>query len=243
MKILFATPAAAGMVHIKWHKSVLTQLFNAPERLLQQEKYSIAEYTVEGYSGLGKDRGVIASFALRHKFDKLFFVDADQSFTWEQFKTIVDSDKPIVAGVVALKQYPIQLNFTPLVDDKDCFLSDGGKIMHTGLENLHKKYGKTEIPVQCMGTAFMCIDVKVLAAMVENGSCPPFIFDDTYTKQKVTCWDFFQSGVVGDLYFGEDWAFCAQAKRAGFQSYINSSVRVDHHGSHTFRVGNELSEP
>lgn len=239
MKILLATPCAQGVVRYEYCQSILTQVFNHPERLANQERYQVALYLVGGYSGLGKDRGIIASYALREGFDKLVFIDSDQKFYWNQFKALVDSDKPVVAGVIALKDYPQNLNFTPNVDDLDCFIVDQSRITPNGLKILKEKHEKDEIPVQCMGTGFMSIDVAVLMKLSET--CPTFYHVDVVTKERVKVWDFFQTGVVNGLYFGEDWAFCAQAKRAGFQSYINASVLVDHIGSHNYKVGSELN--
>lgn len=238
MKILLATPCSAGQVHYKYCQSLLHQAFLSPERLQNLEKYDIALFHLGGYSGLGKDRGIMASTALRGGFDKIIFIDADQSWTWPQLKAIIDSDKPIVAGVVALKQYPIQLNFVPNVDDRDCFAEENGKIMSKGLNRLLKKHNQDEIPVQGVGTAFMAIDVSVLQALTKK--CPSFIYHENSSGKKVTCYDFFQSGVVNELYIGEDFGFVFQAKRAGFQAYINGSVRVDHHGGHDYQIGNEL---
>lgn len=243
MKILLATPCSGGQVHYKYCQSLLHQAFLSPDRLQNIEKYDIALYHLGGYSGLGKDRGIMASMALRSGFDKIVFIDGDQSWTWPQLKAIIDSDKPIVAGVVALKKYPIQLNFVPNLEDRDCFEPERGRIMAKGLNRLIEKHKSNEIPVQGTGTAFMAIDVSVLKKLSEPGfdySCPSFMFIEGATGKKVTCWDFFQSGVVEGLYIGEDFGFVFQAKRAGFQAYINGNVRVDHHGGHDYQIGNEI---
>lgn len=244
MKILIATPCAGDQVHRKYLHSLLTQTFNHEGRLADQQKYDLALYTVAGVSGLGKDRGVMASYALRNGFDKIFFIDADQSWNWDQFKKLVDSNQPIIAGVVALKSYPIQLNFVPMVEDKDAFELEDGKIMASGLERLFQKHNRNpEIPVQGLGTAFLCIDCNVLRTLAANKAAPAFIYQDAHTKQRVTCWDFFQSGVVENLYIGEDFGFCFQAARSGFIPRINAEVHVDHHGAHTYTIGSQLRSP
>ena len=240
MKILIATPCAQGQVHYKYLQSLLTQTFLAEERLQDQATYQLALYTVAGVSGLGKDRGVIASYALRNNFDKLFFIDADQSWSWPQFKAIADSKRPITAGVVALKNYPVQLNFTPRTQDADCFEADSHRVTPTVLQNLYSKYQQDTIEVQVLGTGFTCLDVLVLKALVEQNRAPEFFHKDTAEYKDVKCWDFFQSGVVNGAYIGEDWAFCIQAARLGFRSYINPTVHITHHGQHEYIVGKEV---
>lgn len=237
MRIMLATPCSGGKAEYEYTLSLLTQTFLHPERLLQQEKYNIGLELVGGSSGLAKDRGVIASHALHLGYDKLMLIDSDQAWTWEQLKAILDSDKPIVCGVVALKQYPILLNFTPNVADKDCFAEETGKVTPKGLARLREKHGADEIPVQCAGTGFMCIDVSVLKELAKT--CPEFYHPDKFTDKKPH--DFFMTGVVNGIYMGEDWAHCAMAKRSGFQTYINSSVHIDHIGRHTYKIGQEIA--
>ena len=121
LQILLCTPCSRGFVRQEYSACLLTQFFNHPDRLANQQRYQLAIYQIKGYSGLGKDRGVLASYALRHRFDKIFFVDDDMEWRWDQCKTLFDSDKPIIAGVAPLKQFPAPMNFTPLDEDKDCF--------------------------------------------------------------------------------------------------------------------------
>lgn len=252
MKILIATPCAADQVHRMYMHSILTQTFNASDRLTNQNRYNIALYTAGGFSGLGKDRGVMASHALRNGFDKLFFIDADQSWIWPQFKRIVDSDKPITCGIVPLKKYPLALNFTPLEEDLSLFKAEDSLVTPEGLIRIADKYIKfdlepqknlnldTTFPVKLAGTAFMCIDVKVLKTLAQNGSAPVFYHADSMSGEKVMCWDFFQSGAINGFYIGEDWGFCAQAAHAGFTTYMDSQVLIDHHGQHTYQIGASL---
>lgn len=239
MRILLATPCGGGQVHHLYTQSLLTEAFLNSDRLQNQHRYELGSYLVGGFSGLAKDRGVVASYALREGFDKIVFIDSDQSWAWPQLKALLDSDKMVIAGVVALKEYPIQLNFTPLVEDKDCF--EGGKITPNGLKKLQKKHAGTyEIEVQACGTAFLAIDTSVLKALVENKSCPMFLYKDVHSEKMVENWDFFQTGVINERYYGEDYSFCFQAKRAGFSAYINSFVHIDHHGGHTYSIGKEI---
>lgn len=227
------------MVHAEYMMSVLARTINAPDRLRNLQRYDVAPYFTHGASGLSKDRNIVASYALRNGFDKLFCIDSDQTWDWWQFKSLVDSDKSIIAGVVPLKAFPIQLNFTPMLSDKEVFEPDNRAVNPKGLERLIKKHGTDEIPVQCMGTAFMCIDVSVFAKLAQSKDCPKFAFEQD--GKKVWVYDFFQSGVVEPLYYGEDWGFCIQAARAGYQPYINSKVHLPHIGLHTYRIGQELT--
>lgn len=241
MNILIATPCAYGMVRQEYSSCLLSQTFIHPDRLNNQEKYHLALYQTRGYSGLGKDRGVIASYALRHKFDKLMFIDNDMQWTWEQLKMILDSDKKVVGGIAALKQYPVKMNFVLRPEDKDLADDTATKtVTHEGFKKLRAKYKEqTEIKVGGVGTAFMCIDVSVLEKT--KAFAKPFAYPDPSDLSKlVQNWDFFPSGPLDNYYFGEDWGACIQFQRAGFDIHINTEVRINHIGDHTFMIGDVI---
>lgn len=238
MKILLCTPCAGGFVRYEYMQSVLTQVFCAPDRLLHQDQFDVALYLAGGASGLGRDRAVMASYALRNNFDRLFFIDSDQDFTWDQFRAIATSEHPICAGVVPMKMLPFRLNFTPMEEDRaDCFSKENETITTKGLELLVAKYPEQkEIRVCTTGTAFLSVDVKVLATLTKT--IEKFKFVDPNTQKTNTCWDFFPSGPLGGIYLGEDWGFCTIAQRAGFPIHINPAVKIPHIGTYTYDIDN-----
>lgn len=235
MKIMLATPCFQGVATMDYMQCLLTETLLNPDRLLQQQRYNILPYFQKGYSGLGKDRGTMASYALKLGCDKIIFIDSDQAWTWNDLKKILDSEKQIVAGVIPLKKMPQVLNFTPLMEDMDAFEDEGKEITPVGLRRLRQKYhGQDEIEVEMTGTGFLSVDRSVLEAL--SKTCDQFLYYDPHTQTKQIGWDFFPSGAMGGVYMGEDWGHCIIAKRAGFKIYINSSVFIDHVGNFTYRV-------
>jgi len=214
-------------------------LFLHPQRLQDQRTYDIAYNLVHGNSGLSKDRSIVASTALHMGFDKLFFIDADQSWRFEDFARLVHSPHKIVGAPIAQKKRPISLNFTPLERDNDCFKDSNGVPTPKGLQKLMEKYPKKEIEVALLGTGFMCVDVSVLSDL--TATAPQFDYIHPQTGQKMTCWEFFPSGAADGIYWGEDWALCRNAKHAGHSIFINPYCNgVGHHGDDSFFVGDEL---
>lgn len=243
MKILIATPCNMGMVTQEYSNCLLTQAFCNPDRLANQDKYELALYQTSGVSGLGRDRSVIATYALRNNFDKLMFIDSDQAWEWVDIRTLVDSEHLIIAGVVPLKAYPLILNFQPLMDDRECFEDEDNCITPKGLRRFRKKHSdKPELEVELTGTGFMCIDVRVLRKLAETSE--PFWFHNpSGDTPKMLCWDFFATGPLSKVYMSDDWGFCVQAKRAGYKVHINSTVFLDHIGRHCYRIDpNEVFE-
>lgn len=227
------------MVHWRYVNSLLPELFCAPDRLDNIAKYDIAHYLAGGYSGLGKDRGIMASYALRAGFDKLLFIDADQSWTWPQVKKLIDSPYPITAGMVPLKSHPIQLNFTTQPNEAAFFEPEAGIVTPLGIDRWRKaNQGDGFIKVSAAGTAFMSIDVPVLRHLAETKAVEPFIFKETSNgvEKFVKCWDFFPSGPIENNYYGEDYGFCICAGRAGFPVYVDTSIEIPHHGQFEYTV-------
>lgn len=234
MKALICTPCAEGKVHADYMLSMLSETMLNPDRLMNQRKYDIGLQIAKGASGLGKDRGTLASFALREKMDKLVFIDSDQQWTWRMLKSLLDSEKPIIGGIVALKKYPVSLNFTACPNDKHFFEGPGQLADLAGLEKMVDHHGTNELKVTAVGTGFLVIDVAVLKALSEI--CPTFKDTNALTGQETIGWDFFQTTVINGTWFGEDWGFCLKAAECGFETHINASVRPAHIGQHTYFV-------
>lgn len=248
MKILVATPAAGGLVHWKYTNALLPELFNAPERLNNLARYDIAHLLAGGYSGLGKDRDIMASTALRMGFDKLLFIDADQSWKWEQIKKIVESPHPITAGMVPLKSHPIQLNFTTEPQDSHFFDEEAGIVSPRGIDRWRAANpGQDYLKVSAAGTAFLCIDVnKVLRPLASQGKADAFLYKETDGRdgsRMVKCWDFFPSGAIENNYYGEDYGFCILAQRAGFPIHVDTSIEIPHYGQYEYNCAQGREEP
>jgi hypothetical protein len=244
MKVLIATPCAGGMVHGKYCFAMLTEAFIAPGRLAELDKYQLIPYFQFGSSGLSKDRSIAASLALRSGFDKILFIDSDQSWTWDQMKKILDSPHPITAAMIPLKSYPIQLNFTTQPQDKRFFEAEDGIVSPRGIDRW-RDYNPREdyIQVSAAGTGFMSIDCKVLDKLTTHQNCEPFMYAKSGNgilgasdKELVKCWNFFPSGPINNNYYGEDYGFCIMAGQLGYPIHVDVTVEVAHHGQHEFRV-------
>jgi len=236
INILIATPCRDGNVRHEYMMALLNQTFLNTERLQNWQHYNLGFYSTASDSGLGKERGVIASYACRYNFDKLFFIDADMVWSWSDFKKIVTSDKKIIAGVASMKLFPQVLNFTLKPEERHLYEKE--KATYKTLLQLPNE----EHEVATTGTAFTCIDVSVLKEMADKKLAPAFKSYDSMEGKNVWCYDFFQNGVVNEMYAGEDWGFVIQARRMGVPVHINTSVWVGHVGTHRYVVDGGLYE-
>lgn len=206
---------------------------------LNQHTYEIGIYTLSQESLLARGRNHQAAQALRQGWDKILFIDADEGWSWDDFKAIVSSPHPITAGVVPLKAFVDQpmsfrtsLNYLPFRDDEKYYTRAIRDI--DGMERHAKDKGSKLISVAFTGTGFLCIDHKVLMSLAEVA--PSYLYPDPATGQTQTHWAFFDGGPLNSMYYSEDWAFCDMARKAGFDIMVHTGVRITHTGNHTFKA-------
>jgi len=207
---------------------------------LNQHTFEVGIYTLSGESLLARGRNHMAATALRGGWDKLLFIDSDESWTWEDFQKIASSPHPITAGVVPLKtfvDYPrsfkTSLNYLPFTEDEKYYnraLRDmEGMERHVAGSKSHL------IKVAFTGTGFLCIDKSVLMTMAETA--PHYLYPDPATGQVQSHWAFFDGGPINAAYYSEDWAMCQKARELGYDIMVDTSIRISHVGFHTYRAG------
>jgi hypothetical protein len=174
----------------------------------------------------------IAQVCLTGGWDKLMFIDADAGWTWDNLKKILMSPHPVTAGVCPLKTYPISLNFLPFREDEKYF--ENAQRSVASMKAMAAGHQNSLVKVPFVGTAFMCIDRKVLAKLAETAD--HYIYPNPHTGQPESHWDFFKVHSVSDTYLSEDWSFCDQARKKGFDVYIDTEVIITHTGNHLFRA-------
>src|SRR3990167_11436476 len=130
-------------------------------------------YTLGGESLLARGRNHMAQVAMTEGWNKLFFIDADEGFTWENFMAIAGSPYPVAAGLVPLKTYvdyprsfKTSLNFLPFLED-ECFFVGSLRTLESTLRLARAKKSDW-IKVAFTGTGFLCIDVGVFAKLAET---------------------------------------------------------------------------
>lgn len=231
MKVLIGTPAGNGQLTTQYVMSFISTLGLAIKNGIQPVLYTLSQESL-----LPRGRNHIAQVAMKEKYQKLFFIDADTGWFPEQFMHIVMSPFPIVAGCVPLKTYPIVLNYLPFKEDEKYFVN----ALRTpeATRKMREAYGKAEVPVAFTGTAFLCIDTGVLEKLSETTET--YQYPNPFSGQQETHWDFFGGGPMSGTYYSEDWAFCKKARDIGFDVRVNLDIMVNHVGTHVFQTHNQM---
>lgn len=241
MKTLVGTLCGGGQVSAMYHLAFGHQCMLNPDRLKEQKKYNIGQYLLWKESLISRGRNHIAQVAMSQKWDRLFFIDADMYWQWPHMKAVIDAcdaseGRGVVAGSAPRKEYPLRLNFMPYPDDEKYFLPDN-QPSAGGMIAMAIEKDTPLIPVPYIGTAFMCIDVKVFHDLADK--TPWYMYPNPTTGESEKHWDFFPVGPVKNQFVSEDWGFCHLAREAGHGVYLHADVIVDHVGGHVFHVDTE----
>lgn len=212
----------------------------ALQKTMNQYTLDVSVYQMCGESLIPRARNHCAQVCLTQGYDKLFFIDADQAWSFNDFREIALSPLPIYGGVVPLKTYPnfpmsyeTSLNFLPFLEDEKYFT----RALRTlsGAINMANGHGSAIVKVAFTGTAFLAIHRSVFLKLAETAK--EYIYPNPVSGQPETHWSFFDGGPVDSVYYSEDWSLCEKARQAGYDININVNVRIPHIGQHKFVAG------
>ncbi len=240
LRVLVATPASGAMVTLQYMLSFIATAEGCRNKRQGKRPIDLGLYTLGNESLISRGRDHCAAVAMYQKWDRLFFIDSDQGWTFEQFEMIINSDKPIIAGITPLKTLPIALNFLPKESDE--FYFKDRMRSYESLLAMREGHGQPEINVGYVGTGFFCIDVaKVLMPMSEQAAS--YRYPNPRTGQLTTHWQFFRTMPIGGMAKSEDWGFVSFARECGIETWINADVAVTHTGAMTFdaRMGANIT--
>lgn len=193
--------------------------------------FEIGLYTLANESLVSRGRNHISATAIRQGWDKLFFIDADASFSPEQFFSVACSPYDLCAGACPLKVLPITLNYLPFKKDENYYKGSIRSV--DSLLKMREGHGSQHVPIAFIGTAFMCISRRLLLKSAEVAD--EYQYPNTQTGHLHTHWNMFNTAPMGGKYMSEDWWFCHQARELGFDVMLDTHVIIAHVGKMTYR--------
>ena len=149
----------------------------------------------------------------RPEVDKLVMIDSDEDVPWDAPYRLAAWDRPIVSGVVC--------SYSEGRGIWACFtLKDQYNVARFPSFNFTNKIpGKGLVEAHSVGTGLVCVKKKVYEDIIAAGEIPYLIPDDIRR----------QAFEIGTLKYGEDTWFCDQARKLGYKSYVDCSVRAVHY--------------
>lgn len=234
MRILVSTPCSNGMLYDSYVYSLLA----TRDRATQEGLCERIDVHFQGKESLiHRARNRAANELRLGGYDKLITIDADISWTYEDFKRIITSDKDIIGGFYPLKAFPVVMNFNPLVELGQEFLSSHRGYDIDAFTKIREKYADPNgiLEVRNMATGFLAVHARVFAKLSETvdvyGTFQP---ESGETKG---FFDYYPSKVINKNLESEDWGFCRIAKEAGFKIYGDMNVALCHTGYWGFSLG------
>jgi len=215
--VLIAMPCYGGMVSDKTAKG----LFNLGKDLRTAE-IDHGLLTIANESLVTKARSRIANFFMNNtEYDKILFIDADVGFTSEDAIKLIQSDKDIVCGAYPMKGIPLRYNYNisspPVAED--------------GL-----------LKIENIGFGFCCLKKEVFQQVqnsygnelkyfpaLNNSSYPPT------EKEYNNSYHYFLEMRKDMCFLPEDFSFFERASSVGYKSWLDTSIRLSHVGSHVYQ--------
>ena len=166
----------------------------------------------EGYT-IAENRTYSTVQALNNKSDYLLFIDDDMTFPADLLDTLIANNKEICGTA-----YHSRGNTSTMPKYLDTGINSIAEVApkeYIDLEtNTDPKY-KDTFECHATGTGIILIKCEVFKKMPR----PWFMFE------------YFETGQVK---LGEDWYFCREAKKAGYQIYTDPKIKVNHLGEKLF---------
>ncbi len=160
---------------------------------------------------LARARNSIVRAFLDSDSSRLVFIDADTVFTYEDIRSLVETDRDVVAAEVSRKS-------------------------GTGLTNVVRLEGGKEdgawYEAAFAGTGFMSISRKCLESMYKEYT----EYNYRHTPDGPVHCALFDTGVMAGQYVGEDLAFCLKWRKMGGRVWVHSGLDIGHIGTYDYRV-------
>jgi len=227
MKLLIATPAFGGLISTGYGKSAIQT-----KELMLKNDIGVSFYFIDNESLIQRGRNQCATFALKNKYDRIIFIDADISWEPEDIALLLKSNKMVVGGTYPTKCIPPYINFNPLMNDIDTYFPTQ---FDRSMESF-KKYREVcadangEVEVMHVPTGFLQINVFVLEKLSK------VVEQYRSGLSNETRYDFFPVRVKNGILESEDWGFCSLCREHGIPVYLQTKIVLAHTGTYEFRA-------
>jgi hypothetical protein len=216
MSVLIALPCYGGMVSDKTAKG----LFNLGKEL-RTNQIDHGLITLANESLITKGRSRIANFFINNtQYEYVMFIDADIGFEPQDALKLLSYQRDIVCGAYPMKSIPLQYNYNisqpPLAED--------------GL-----------IKIDNIGFGFALIHRRVFDKIRENYEdlkYTPALGHSSYPITEAeyhNSYHYFNELKKDMAFLPEDFSFFERASSVGFTSWLDTSIKLCHVGSHVFQ--------
>lgn len=217
MSLLIAMPCYGGLVSDKTAKG----LFNLGKEL-RTAGIDHGLLTLANESLVTRARSRIANFFMNNtEYEKILFIDADIGFTPENVFELLDTNKDIVCGAYPMKGIPLRYNYN--------------------ISSPEVREGNL-VKIENIGFGFACIHRRVFNGIknkyAEELKYYPPTDDSSYPpteKEYHNSYHYFLELKKDMSFLPEDFSFFERAKSVGYETWLNTNIRLSHVGSHVYQ--------
>lgn len=199
-------------------------------RELDRKGIEFTDGTVVGDALISRSRSMVASTFLRSDADVMISIDSDIWFRAED--AIALAEKAVEYDMIGALYMTRNLNTQPAL-----MLPDGGVSFDPGAQPLQTPF---------VAGGFTAVNRRVFEAL--SAGLP--LCHQGWSNRGVdtSFWPFYMPFVIpsateGSIYLSEDWAVCQRARDAGFQVWLDPSIRLGHIGSYMYTIEDLLRDP
>jgi len=221
-RLMIGLPAYDHKVSVKMAISLMKL-----GQMVLEHGIDIQVNSVCGCSVVTRARNMIAEQFLKSDCEHLLFIDADMTFEPEDVLRLLvwNQDKGVVAGAYEARKEGKVYILTLDSKDNAVIMDDMGLVR-----------------AKRAATGFMMIQKRVFTKLAELH--PEWLHKDNADPTK-TLHAFFDFACTPEGYVGEDFLFCQRAIDAGFEVWIDPTIKLGHMGIHEFKsdFGNDVLYP
>jgi len=156
---------------------------------------------------------MVYNFLEHTEFKNILWIDGDIIFTIDDVQKLENSGHDIVGGTYPFKGYP-QMTFVPTNKDKVKF----------------GKEGPQYVEVEALATGFLFITRKTIVDIIDKLGIP--LCNTSFDNPSYPL--FTPDVLSGDTYVGEDFGFCAKAKKCGYKLHLDTTIHLKHVGRYEY---------
>jgi len=207
IKLMIATPAYSGQVHVPYAISLAETSV-----LLNKNNIQINYNITTSGSLLVAERNRILQMFMESESTHLLCIDSDLGWPAQCVIAMLLADKEFIAGV-----YPSRgeksFTFRPCIKEDESIVTEG---------NLLK--------MEYIPSGFMLIKKSAIEKM--RAKFPELYFEPKHDSMKhAKGWLFFNTEIWNGEFWGEDYTFCRKAREAGVDIWVDPLIQFDHAGT------------
>jgi hypothetical protein len=206
MKIFIATPAFDGKTHVQYATSL-----SDTTSLLTQAGIGYQLCVTTSGSLLAAERNKLISLFMQSDCTHILCIDSDLGWPAQAIPAMLLKDVEFIAGLYPTRKIK-QFLFRNKTNENGSLIVDADKKL---------------IKMQCIPAGFMLIKRSAIQKMIDKF---PELYFSPKDKAHEPRYALFNTELIDEEFWGEDYVFCRRAEEAGIDIWIDPAIQFDHAG-------------